>query len=57
MGIEAAPLLKEARPTMRILLFSAAAARQAADAEEAIDLYVEKRDVCHIMVSVASSTE
>ena len=53
MGIQAAPLLKEARPTMRILLYTASAERQTAEAEEAIDLYVEKRDVRDLVVDVA----
>jgi DNA-binding NarL/FixJ family response regulator len=53
MGIQAAPLLKDARPTMKILLFTASADRKSAEDEEAIDAYLEKNEVRDLVAEVA----
>lgn len=45
MGLQAAPIIKAANPEIKIILFSSQDLIKEANAEPAIDLYLEKRDL------------
>lgn len=52
MGLEAAPMLKQACPEAKILLFSAFDLEADADAEPAIDAFLSKSDVRKLLPTV-----
>jgi DNA-binding NarL/FixJ family response regulator len=51
-GLEAAPMLKEAAPHAKILLFTAYDMRNAADQEPAIDAYLRKDSIAQLLPMV-----
>jgi two-component system nitrate/nitrite response regulator NarL len=57
MGLEAAPMLKEACPSSKILLFSAFDLQTEADAEPAIDAFLSKSDVRKLLATVLDLLE
>jgi len=51
-GLEAAPLIKAAAPNAKILLFTAFDLEQEAEAEAAVDAYLRKDGVKHLLATV-----
>jgi DNA-binding NarL/FixJ family response regulator len=51
-GLQAAPLLKEAAPNAKILLFTAYDMKQAAEGEPAIDAYLRKDSIADLLPTV-----
>ena len=54
MGLEAAPLLKEAAPGARIIMFTSHDLRVEAGREPAIDAFVMKRDIDQLLPTAQS---
>jgi DNA-binding NarL/FixJ family response regulator len=52
MGLEAAPMIKQAAPNAKILLFSAFDLKKEADASPAIDAFLGKSDVGLLLATV-----
>jgi DNA-binding NarL/FixJ family response regulator len=52
MGLEAAPLLKRVAPLAKILLFSAFDMAKDAEAEPAVDRFLSKSNVRHLLPTV-----
>jgi len=51
-GLAAAPLIKAAAPNAKILLFTAFDLEQEAEAEDAVDAYLRKDGVKHLLATV-----
>lgn len=54
MGLDAAPLLKEVAPQAKILLFTAFDLKTEAEAEPAVNEYLNKADIAELLPTVQS---